>query len=125
MNFTQTGIMPCATFITVPFQKSSSQSFKNCPIRTFRALVFSKSHSNAQVLQYTVAAQAMEVPGWKSELQWVLQQMSGVQNLAMPNPLKAILVCGYGMIFALITSKWPLDIKHMDMNPGPLWPQLE
>jgi hypothetical protein len=37
-----------ATFRTVPFQKSTSHSFENCPIRKVRALVFSKAHRNAQ-----------------------------------------------------------------------------
>jgi hypothetical protein len=32
MNSMQTGIMPCATFRTVPFQQSSSYSFKTCPL---------------------------------------------------------------------------------------------
>jgi hypothetical protein len=40
MDSMQTGIMPCATFRTVPFQQSRSHSFENYPIRTFRALVF-------------------------------------------------------------------------------------
>jgi hypothetical protein len=48
MNSMQTGIMPCATFRTVPFQQSNSHSFENYPIRTFRALAFSKAHSHAK-----------------------------------------------------------------------------
>jgi hypothetical protein len=48
MNSMQTGIMPCATFRTVPFQQSRSHSFENYPISTFRALVFLKAHSHAK-----------------------------------------------------------------------------
>jgi hypothetical protein len=48
MNSMQTGIMPCATFRTVPFQQSSSHSFENYPTKTFMALVFSKAHSHAK-----------------------------------------------------------------------------
>jgi hypothetical protein len=40
-----------------------------------------------------VAAEAMEVPGRESELQWKLQQMSGVQPVTMPNPPKVINTC--------------------------------
>jgi hypothetical protein len=43
MNAMQTGIMPCATFRTVPFQYSSSHSFENFPIRC--VLI---AHSNAK-----------------------------------------------------------------------------
>jgi hypothetical protein len=50
MNSMQTGIMPCATFRTVPFQRSSSHSFENFAIRTFRALVFSKAHSHSKCI---------------------------------------------------------------------------
>jgi hypothetical protein len=56
MNSMQTGIMPCATFRTVPFQKSSSHSFAKYPIRIFRALVLSKAHANAKYFS-TKAAQ--------------------------------------------------------------------
>jgi hypothetical protein len=36
---------------------------------------------------------AIEVPGCKSELQWKLQQMSGIQPVTMPNPPKDINTC--------------------------------
>jgi hypothetical protein len=44
----QTGIMPCETFRTVPFQYSNSHSSENCLRRAFRALVFSKAYRNAK-----------------------------------------------------------------------------
>jgi hypothetical protein len=50
-EFHADGIMPCATFRTVPFRYSSSHSFENCPIRTFGALVFS-------IIQFTVMPSA-------------------------------------------------------------------
>jgi hypothetical protein len=86
--------MPCATFRTVPFQQSSPHSFENYPIKTFRALVFSKARSH--VLQCKVAARqciAMEVPGWNCELQWKLQHMSGVEPVTMPKPPEVTKTC--------------------------------
>jgi hypothetical protein len=62
MNSMQTGIMPCATFRTVPFQQSSSHSFKNYPIRTFRALVLSKLTVMPSASVQS-GSTTMEVPG--------------------------------------------------------------
>jgi hypothetical protein len=63
INSMQTGIVPCATFRTVPFQQSSSHSFENYPIRTFRALVFSKAHSHGKCFRASVEAAAdMDLP---------------------------------------------------------------
>jgi hypothetical protein len=88
----QKGIMPCATFRTVPFQQSNSRSFENYPIRTFRALVFSKAHIHAKC--FSSKWQHDNGGAWlKLQLQWKLQQMSGVEPVTMPNPPEATKTC--------------------------------
>jgi hypothetical protein len=58
-----------------------------------------------QGLQYKVAAQAMKVPGRKSEL----QQMSDSQPVTLPDPPKAINTClGYG-VKGLLVVQWAMQ----------------
>jgi hypothetical protein len=48
MNSVEIVIMPCAKFRTVPFQVSSSYNFKNCPLKSLKALAFAKAHIKAK-----------------------------------------------------------------------------
>jgi hypothetical protein len=49
MNSVDIMIMPCATFRTVPFQVSSSYNFKNCPLRSLKALAFTIAYIIAKL----------------------------------------------------------------------------
>jgi hypothetical protein len=52
---------------TIPAVQHTQLQNQNCLLRTFRALEFFSCLQQFQVLQYKVAAQAIEVPGLKSE----------------------------------------------------------
>jgi hypothetical protein len=89
VNFMQTGIMPCATFRTVPCQYSSSHNSKNCPLRTCRALVFSVADSNAMSL--STKWQQRKWRGLADRVSFSeLEQMSDTQPVPLPNPPKLI-----------------------------------
>jgi hypothetical protein len=96
VNFVQAGIMPCATFRTVPFQYSSSHNSKICPLRTCRALVFSVADSNAMSL--STKWQQRKWRGLADRVSFsALQQMSDIQPVPFHNPPKLIhiLLCVY------------------------------
>jgi hypothetical protein len=87
MNSMQTGIMPCATFITVPFQQSSSHSLEHYPRRTFRA---------CQVLQCKVAARQWRCLAEIVSFSGSCSRCPELSPLPCPTlPKQPKLVCGY------------------------------
>jgi hypothetical protein len=113
--------MPCATFRTVPFQWSGSYNIGNYALRTFRALVLLKAHSSAKYFSTKwLVAQAIELPGRKSELQWKLQQMPDIQPVALPNPPKVI----YTQVYCMWLWCQESELAHapspcLNTNPKP------